>query len=587
MRFTYCFLCFLSLTLFGCNTGTQEMSKPNVLFLLTDDQRADALGFVNDHIQTPNLDELARNGVHFTNNFCMGSHHGAVCAPSRAMIMSAKSLFNVYDKLQGVPTMPKTWRDHGYITFGTGKWHNEREVFAQGFEVGTDVFLGGMSDHFRVPVRQLQGDGTFSEVTYKPFSTDLFADATISFLRNYRETNEERPFFAYVAFTAPHDPRSPNEAWIGKYSDSAIPPPENFKPLHPFNNGDLLIRDEHLGAFPRTEEQISRQLADYYGLINHIDRRVGDIISTLKQQNLYDNTIIVFTSDHGLAVGSHGLLGKQSLYEHSMKSPLIISGPGIPKNEKRGALVYLYDLFPTLNHFLGIANPAGIEGKDLHAVILGKETSVRTSLFTAYRNTQRAVRNERWKLIQYPRIEHTQLFDLEKDPHELNNLADEPSHADKVAEMTALLKRWQTEKNDTIALTADHIADKKYDLTDYLRYPDPHQPVYTMKKYFPEVFSDPLRKLHYLMVRAAWYEDRSLAVTRDINRLIEELNEHPENKKAFIDKVGKPRTKGSWIKFLPRRNWTSGWKRPQPRRVNERPWLYLLIFFLKSNTLRT
>ncbi len=520
----------------GCSSQQAQPDKPHILFLIADDQRADALGVAgNEHIQTPHLDALARSGVRFTNTYCMGGHHGAICAPSRAMLMSGKSLFNVYDRLNGVATMPRTFRDHGYLTFGTGKWHNEHEAFASSFEIGRKVMLGGMSDHFNVPVRDRLTDSTFTDSELQAFSTDLFADETIDFINTYAAGDDERPFFAYVSFTAPHDPRSPSSDYIGRYPDGSIPPPANFMPQHPFDNGNLIVRDEDLGPWPRTEEDISKQLSDYYGLITHIDARVGDILAALDANGLRDNTLVVYTADHGLAVGSHGLLGKQNLYEHSMKAPLIIAGPGLPENQVRDALVYLYDLFPTLSTYAGVPLPDGVEGEDLMPVIKGEEPGVRESIFLAYRDIQRAVRDQQWKLIRYPKIDHTQLFDLENDPHELTNLAEEPAHAETVTEMMALLQEWQQAKRDTVALTAAEIQPKEYTLSDYLRVSDPHQPEYTRARFFEDVMADPLRLMHYQILRAAWYEKKTVTIRRNYDTLYREAQQNVAQRDALFE----------------------------------------------------
>ena len=170
------FFIFFSAILFS--VFAQGNSKPNVLFLFADDQRADALGCSgNPYIRTPNIDKLAERGVRFSNSYVMGGHHGAICAPSRAMLMSGKSLFNVYDRLTGVETMPQHFSKNGYVTFGTGKWHNEKEAFEAAFQYAKNVFLGGMSDHFKVPARNLGKDGKLGEPEYLSFSTDLFAGA--------------------------------------------------------------------------------------------------------------------------------------------------------------------------------------------------------------------------------------------------------------------------------------------------------------------------------------------------------------------------------------------------------------------------
>lgn len=474
----------------------EKLDRSNVLFLFADDQRADAMGCSgNSYIKTPNIDKLADNGIRFTNNYVMGGHHAAICAPSRAMLMCGKSLYHVYENfdmgkwnenivLDGVTTMPMYFAKYGYETFGTGKWHNGGKSFEASFQKGENVFLGGMSDHFEVPCRRLGSDGKLTEPVNKGFSTDLFVDATIDFLDNYAKGERDNPFFCYLAFTAPHDPRSPRKDYIGMYPDESIPLPGNFKKYHPFAYDEMQIRDENLAPWPRTPEIIQASQADYYALISHIDKRVGDIIETLKKEGLYENTVIVYSADNGLAIGSHGLLGKQNLYEHSMNVPLIISGPGIPKGEVHDALVYLYDLFPTLTDLCNLPAPDGIDGKDFAPVIQGELEGVRTSLFTTYRNTVRAVRTSDWKLIRYPERDYTQLFNLKNDPLEINNFANNPEYQSKVNEMMDTLIAWQKEVGDTVQLTAKTILPMEYDPTKYKQKPDKFQPEYTLKKFF-------------------------------------------------------------------------------------------------------
>lgn len=471
---------FFSSVLFG-----QGPKRPNILFLLADDQRADALGCSgNSYIRTPNIDQLAANGVRFTNSYVMGGPHGAICAPSRAMLLSGKSLFHVYDKLKGVETMPHYFSGYGYETFGTGKWHNEKEAFEATFQKGKNVFLGGMSDHYKVPCRDTEPDGKLGAPVIKGFSTDVFAGTAIDYLNEYAEGKKDNPFFCYVAFTAPHDPRSPRPDYVGTYPDGSIPLPGNFKSLHPFAFDDLLVRDENLAPWPRTPEIVQQSLSDYYALITHLDQKIGEIIATLKKQGLYENTIIIYAADNGLAIGSHGLLGKQSLYEHSMKVPLIISGPGIPKDKVTDALVYLYDLFPTLCSACELPLPGNIDGKDLSPVLKGSQKNVRNSLYTAYRNTARAVRTGEWKLIRYPHQDFTQLFNLKADPLEINNLAFIPEYKSKVDEMNSLLLDWYKSSGDTANLHPAKILPLEYDEKKLQQTPDEFQPEYTLKRYF-------------------------------------------------------------------------------------------------------
>ena len=466
-------------------SGTSLAQRPNILFLFADDQRADAIGASgNTYIKTPNIDNLAKNGVRFTSSYVMGGHHGAISAPSRAMLMSGKSLFHVYDKLEGVHTMPMHFAENGYETFGTGKWHNGAKTFEASFQKGKNVFIGGMSDHYNVPCQDVGADHLLTSPVKKGFSTDLFAEAAIGYINEYANSKKEHPFFCYVAFTAPHDPRSPRKDYIGMYPPESIPLPGNFKALHPFAFDQLDIRDENLAPWPRTPEIIQESLADYYALITHLDTKVGEIIETLKKEGLFNNTIIVYAADNGLAIGSHGLLGKQDLYEHSMKVPLIISGPGIPKDKISNALVYLYDLFPTLSDLCNLPKPEAIDGKDLVPVLTGKSQGVRNTLYTAYRNTVRAIRTNDYKLIYYPQRNYNQLFNLKQDPLEINNLAYLPNFETKKNEMMQLLKEAYTANNDTATLEPKEILPLQYDYKKLKQQPDASQPEYTLKKYF-------------------------------------------------------------------------------------------------------
>ena len=472
-----------------------QARKPNILFLFADDQRADALGISGNHyIRTPNIDNLARSGVRFTSCYVMGGHHGAICAPSRAMLMSGKSLFHVYDRLEGVHTMPMHFADNGYETFGTGKWHNGAQTFEASFQNGKNVFIGGMADHYKVPCRDLGADGKLTSPVTKGYSTDLFAGAATDFINEYAAGKRENPFFCYVAFTAPHDPRSPRKDYIGMYPPESIPVPGNFQKVHPFKFDQLDLRDENLAPWPRTPEIIQESLADYYALITHLDAKVGELIETLKRDGLFENTIIVYAADNGLAIGSHGLLGKQDVYEHSTNVPLIISGPGIPREKVSQAFVYLYDLFPTLSGLCEIAAPSGVDGQNLTPIIMGEITGVRDALYTAYRNTARAVRKGDWKMIFYPQQNFIQLFNLGKDPFEINNLAKLPESQAKIEEMMALMLELHKANDDTASMNPKTILPLEYDYTQLHQHPDEWQPEYTLKKYFKGVDLDKAKK---------------------------------------------------------------------------------------------
>lgn len=476
---------FLAAFAAACSVDTTPyVSTPNILFLLADDLQADAIGaYGNGYIRTPNLDRLVEDGYSFRRAYNMGAHHGAVCAPSRAMLMSGRSLFRVYDNLDSVRTFPEILREANYRTFGTGKWHQSRSSFARSFGEGNAVFFGGMADHFNIQLQDLQSDGTFSEPVMQGFSTTLFADAAVDFIEDYGASDREAPFLAYVSFTVPHDPRTPPASHAADYAGSGMPLPPNYLPVHPFDNGRMKVRDEALAAWPRRTDVIRDQIAEYYGLVTHMDEEIGRILNELHAQGLAENTMIVFASDHGLAVGRHGLLGKQNLYEHSAGTPLVVQGPGIPQGETR-ALVYLHDLFATVLGMAGVEAPAGADAQDLSALWKGERASLREHLFLAYEDLHRSVVEDRWKLIRYPEIHYTQLFDLEADPHELRNLADDPAYAEEQARLMALLEAAQREFGDPHPLTAETRMPMEFDYSDIVRTPDRHQPEEVVQKYF-------------------------------------------------------------------------------------------------------
>jgi arylsulfatase A-like enzyme len=460
-------------------------APPNILFLFADDQRADTIAaHGNEHIVTPALDALAARGFSFRNNYCMGATQGAVCVASRAMLMTGRALYRADGALEQYPSLPRVFSDAGYRVYATGKWHNGAKSFTALFDEGAELFFGGMSDHTKVPVRDKPRGGDLTEP--RPggkFSSELFADAAIDFLREERD--EDRPFFLYVSFTAPHDPRQPPQVWRDHYYENRPPLPANFMGLHPFHNGWMRGRDEQLAAWPRTKAVVSDQLAEYYGMISHLDEQVGRILAALESTGAAENTIVVYTADHGLAMGSHGLLGKQSVYEHSMKSPLIIAGPGVPQGES-AALTYLFDLYPTLCSAAGLEAPEGLDGADLLPLVRGTESSVRTQLVTSFEDKMRGIRDERWKLIRYPLLHHTQLFDLDADPDELTNLAELDEHAERVERMLLDLSRWQVRFEDPHPLTVDPEQPMDYDPSGWRRKSDPWQPQWIREKYFGE-----------------------------------------------------------------------------------------------------
>jgi arylsulfatase A-like enzyme len=427
----------LVLSIVGCflfqpTVSAAQESKPNVLFILADDQRFDtihALG--NPEIHTPNLDKLVQRGFSFSNAFCQGGMVGAVCLPSRTMLMTGRSLFRIPPgraKVANDATLGAVFRRAGFATLFVGKFGNS-------FISGNEAFETVIYHEKAVKKGGRAQDSQF------------MADQTLAWLKGRQG---EQPFFIYLGPPVPHDPRVAPSKFHEMYDPAKITLPKNFMPEHPFDNGDLKIRDEMLAPHPRTPDAMWKHLAEYYACITNFDHEIGRIIAYLEESGQLANTIIVFSSDQGLAVGGrHGLMGKQNLYEH-FKSPLVFAGPGIPKGHSP-ALIYLFDLFPTLCKLEHVEAPKELEGHSLAPVMRGEQQRVREWLFAAYKDCQRMVRDERWKLIWYPKIDRYQLFDLASDPWEINDLSAAAEHAPKLAELKSRLAEQQTLFGDSLA----------------------------------------------------------------------------------------------------------------------------------------
>ncbi|NRA74962.1 MAG: sulfatase-like hydrolase/transferase, partial [Planctomycetes bacterium] len=371
----------------------EAKSPPNILWIVSDDQRADTIAAQgNATILTPSLDRLARQGISFNSAYCMGSTSGAVCAPSRYMMMTGRSLHRLPGNVFNIPeqevTLPQRLREAGWNTFFTGKWHNGKAAYQRSFGGGAEIFFGGMGSHTKLMVHDHQPDGKYPDSKRHPlpaFSSTAFADAAIRFIEEQAIIEEQvsdgrnNPFFACVFFTAPHDPLTPPTKFLSMYPKEKMSLPANFLPEHPFDNGELKIRDEKLAPFPRTPEVVKEHLGAYYAMISHMDAQVGRIIDALQKTGLADNTMVVFTSDHGLAVGSHGLMGKQNLYEHSTRVPLLIVGPGIEAGSVCEQPVYLHDLVPTISDWARIDAPEFSEGKSLVGLLNGTSEQGRSS----------------------------------------------------------------------------------------------------------------------------------------------------------------------------------------------------------------
>lgn len=434
--------------------------RPNIVFIFTDDQRYDTIAALgNDEIYTPNMDTLVTEGTSFTRAHIPGGTSIAVCMPSRAMLHTGRTLFRLHGAGESIPEdhalLGETFQRADYTTFGTGKWHNSPRSYARSFSTGGEIMFGGMADHWNVPMCRFDPSGRYPEATLAindPFvsnrettrivdhvnfglhSTDILADFTADFIKGY---DGEDPLFIYTAFLAPHDPRTMPEKFRRMYDPEKIRVPESFAGEHPFDFGIRGIRDEKLAPYPRTEEDTRRQIAEYYAMITHLDDGIGRIMNALKEKGIYEETIIVLAGDNGLAVGRHGLFGKQNHYEHSVRVPLIFYGPGIPRGERREEYAYLLDIFPTLCDLVELDTPSTVEGHSLRQIIRGGGKPVREGLYFAYTDLVRSYKNDRYKLMLYCHKDknHVQTFDCAEDDMELNNLAEDPAMKDTIADL--------------------------------------------------------------------------------------------------------------------------------------------------------
>ena len=442
-----------ALASFAPGVRGQNAKPPNILLLLTDDQRPDTIGALgNPVIQTPNLNALAARGTAFTNAHIMGGMNGAICIPSRAMILTGRSLFRCPERPTDVPVWPAVFANAGYKTFQTGKWHNGPASLHHAFQSSRRTFFGGMGDHFKIPLFDMRADMKYPPAEAKVgdrYDAEIFTTTACRFIHEQKDSI--KPWFAWVSFTNPHDPRTPPGDYATMYGPADVTLPKNFMARPPLETGLLNGRDERLLPFPRTPEAVRKELAAYYGSITHLDHCVASITEALRLSGQLENTIVIFAGDNGLALGSHGLLGKQNVYEHSVGVPLIMAGPGIPRGRKTDAMVYLHDLYPTCAELCGVEAPAGVEGLSM-GPILKDEKPTRETLFFAYQRVCRGVRDARWKLIEWTVAGRrtAQLFDLKNDPDELVDLAGEPRHAEHRARLENLLAQYKKDLNDPI-----------------------------------------------------------------------------------------------------------------------------------------
>jgi choline-sulfatase len=449
---------FLFLLLAPCSVLLA--AKPNILFILVDDQSPFDLKMYNPKstLETPNLDKLAAQGVVFDGAYHMGSSSGAVCTPSRHMIMCGRTVWHLpvspWAAKTSPPqleqqTIPAVFNRAGYATMRTCKMGNSYEAANKLFTVRKDASKRG---------------GTAES------GSAWHAEQVLNYLNDREAAKDTKPFLIDFGFSHPHDTRDGTPELLAKYGatnhtdkaslpslHSLQPPlPSNHLPKHPFDNTDMRVRDEVdvSGVWGnRDEASIRNEIGRQYACSENIDIQIGRVLKKLEDMGELDNTYIIYTADHGIAIGHHGLMGKQNLYQHCWRVPFIVKGPGIAAGRRVEGNIYLLDLLATLCDLAGIQPPKTNEGTSFKPVLTGEKQAMREVLFGAYsggsKPGMRSVKQGDWKLIQYESADgtskHTQLFNLAENPDELlpehgkPNLADDPKRAAKLTEMKKLL----------------------------------------------------------------------------------------------------------------------------------------------------
>ena len=441
--------------------------RPNFLFLIADDLTYRSVQDLNNpEVATPNFNRLMRRGCTFTHCFHQGSWSGAVCIASRSMLNSGLSAFRAQRRIEQSPLWGETLGAAGYDTAIIGKWHlsdatlkrsfrNIGPVSGGMFESGPDAYNRPSPGNTWTPWdTSLKGQWletkTWHPAAGEPIehSARVWSELAASYLA--KRSEQSNPFFLYVGFNSPHDPRQAPKEFVDRYPKERIAIPPNYLPDHPFDQGDNRVRDELLAPFPRSREAVQLHRSEYYAHISYLDAQVGNLLDVLDKSPQAANTYVIFTADHGLAVGQHGLMGKQNLYDHSIRMPLFVTGPGIPAGKRVDEMVYQHSAFATTCDLAGIATPKTVEFPSLVDFLKGHGRPPHDAMFSYYRGFQRAVRTREHKLIVYPVAGKTQLFDLQKDPWEIRNVADEPRYRSVRASLLERLHRFQHDLEDDL-----------------------------------------------------------------------------------------------------------------------------------------
>lgn len=423
--------------------GHGSDTRPNILFIVTDDQRWDAMGVVQKEqgaaarfpwLQTPNMDRLAASGVRFRNAFVVTS----LCSPSRASFLTGQyaDRHGVRGNAEDFPvnniTCASLLTGAGYATGYFGKWHmGEQRGKRPGFT--TSASFIGHGKYFDCP---FELDGVQRETT--GWVDTVVTDFAIDFIKQ----NADKPFFAMVGFKTPHDHRDPRPEDAAAYPEVTTAVPVNANSVPPFKP-----EQANPGKIPGKQVPLKPYDRQYFQTLNGADYNLGRLLDTLDALHLSENTIVIYTSDNGYFLGEHALGDKRYAYDESLRIPMLLRYPKLGlKGKVMDDMVLNLDFAQTALDFAGVAADAGMQGRSWKPLVSGAATSLRESFYYEYfldtkfpnETPCQALRTQAAKLIIYPGHEEwTELFDLENDPHETRNLANEPESAALLAQMKA------------------------------------------------------------------------------------------------------------------------------------------------------
>ncbi len=469
-----------------------DASRPNIVFIMTDDHAAHSISAYGSKInKTPNIDRIAQEGMLFKNCFAVN----AICTPSRASILTGKyshkngvPVFNRFDGSQW--TVAKELQKAGYYTGMFGKWHLQSDP--TGFDQWSVVPGQGKyhDPDFLTPEGRSQ---------IKGYATEIITDLSIDFIE---KRAKDKPFFLMYHHKAPHRPFEPNEKWEKAFEKVQIPEPETFNDNHKtrssaatvaemtidrhLTRGDLKIKppthlskaeaNKWLSGVDTTmtitvdgkEKTITGQelkkwkyqkyMRDYLACVASVDENVGRMLDYLEKSGLSKNTIVIYTSDQGFFLGDHNWFDKRFMYEESLRMPFLIRYPGkIKPGTRQDAMILNVDFASTFLEFAGLKAPQDVQGHSIVPLTQGKTTKDwRTSMYYRYYhfpadhvvNRHYGVRTERYKLIYFYELKEWELFDLKKDPKEVNNVYADPGYKKQVEELKAELERLRKDLDD-------------------------------------------------------------------------------------------------------------------------------------------